>query len=877
MKSCGSIAANTTWFQFTSGKLIYDQNLQPTTSQPSISLPVSSCMAGLKRGHDGKIAGLYDLDKTLGRGHFAVVKLARHVFTGEKVAVKVIDKSRLDQVARAHLFQEVRCMKLVQHPNVVRLYEVIDTQTKLYLILELGDGGDMYDCIMKHDGGLPEEVAKRYFAQIVHAISYCHQLHVVHRDLKPENVVFFEKQGVVKLTDFGFSNKFQPGENLATSCGSLAYSAPEILLGDEYDAPAVDIWSLGVILFMLVCGHPPFQEANDSETLTMIMDCRYNVPAHISSGCRDLIGCMLQRDPKRRANLELIQSHDWLQGVDPSPATKLTTPLVSHRSLSEEEHGSIIQRMAMGGIADRDTVTEALESDQYNHITATYFLLAERILRERTEREQINHIWSSPSHKAQFRQSWPTRVDALQDMGDGFGGAPISLPGGPQSPARSAESLAHPGPRPKTLVDLTHRRLDNSMHTLTSEGDNTPSTGLNLPTVSCSREHQDSGLRLGVKPHSTTLRLGSVASPTSKPCSPSLFSLDEGEEDVDEEEGGSPHLPLPAQGVLRHIAPSSSLSSSSVSNRLASRKSAPVLNQIHEEEGDEEEGDEEEGDKEEGDEENGDEDDEKNKEGTADRRKKDYGLKPEQDLTSLDTSSLATVTKAATVAMVSPTSETSNDNDFEGQQKPDTARPCSAGVGGSRGVDSSSKCAIGRSIDGGNGGDSREKARESPSADGSGNGLGPGGRGSGKASGLVESLKLMSLCLSTQFHSLTGGVGGVMGRGLEHQERPVWRMCMGGSTGSLDKVSLLGGLSPRGTHHLQHHPLDPLSDPQFEAPSSGTLRLNELDLARENHRNLKNRVLQMPLSDKTVSVNIHRSPKEGLLCPPTPQSCCQVI
>uniref|UniRef100_A0A8C7DC55 SNF-related serine/threonine-protein kinase n=1 Tax=Oncorhynchus kisutch TaxID=8019 RepID=A0A8C7DC55_ONCKI len=305
-------------------------------------------MAGFKRGHDGKIAGLYDLDKTLGRGHFAVVKLARHVFTGEKVAVKVIDKSRLDPVARAHLFQEVRCMKLVQHPNVVRLYEVIDTQTKLYLILELGDGGDMYDCIMKHDGGLTEEVAKRYFAQIVHAISYCHQLHVVHRDLKPENVVFFEKQGLVKLTDFGFSNKFQPGENLATSCGSLAYSAPEILLGDEYDAPAVDIWSLGVILFMLVCGHPPFQEANDSETLTMIMDCKYTVASHISSACRDLIDCMLQRDPKRRATVELIQGHDWLQGVDPSPATKLTTPLVSYRSLSEEEHGSIIQRMALG-------------------------------------------------------------------------------------------------------------------------------------------------------------------------------------------------------------------------------------------------------------------------------------------------------------------------------------------------------------------------------------------------------------------------------------------------------------------------------------------------------------------------------------------------
>lgn len=189
---------------------------------------------------DKHIAGLYDMERSLGSGHFAVVKLAKHVFTGEKVAVKVIDKSKLDDVAKAHLYQEVRCMKLVQHPNVVRLYEVIDTQTKLYLILEYGDGGDMYDHIMKQKGsGIREEKARHYFQQIVSAISYCHRLHVVHRDLKPENVIFFKSLDVAKLTDFGFSNSFLPGEKLYTSCGSLAYSAPEILLGDSYDAPAV--------------------------------------------------------------------------------------------------------------------------------------------------------------------------------------------------------------------------------------------------------------------------------------------------------------------------------------------------------------------------------------------------------------------------------------------------------------------------------------------------------------------------------------------------------------------------------------------------------------------------------------------------------------
>uniref|UniRef100_A0AAZ3P4F0 SNF-related serine/threonine-protein kinase n=1 Tax=Oncorhynchus tshawytscha TaxID=74940 RepID=A0AAZ3P4F0_ONCTS len=429
-------------------------------------------MAGFKRGYDGKIAGLYDLDKTLGRGHFAVVKLARHVFTGEKVAVKVIDKTKLDTVATGHLFQEVRCMKLVQHPNIVRLYEVIDTQTKLYLILELGDGGDMFDYIMKHEEGLSEELAKKYFAQIVHAISYCHRLHVVHRDLKPENVVFFEKQGVVKLTDFGFSNKFQPGKKLTTSCGSLAYSAPEILLGDEYDAPAVDIWSLGVILFMLVCGQPPFQEANDSETLTMIMDCKYTVPTHVSNACK-----------------------------------------------------------------------EALETNKYNHITATYFLLAERILREKQEKE-VQTRSSSPSNiKAQFRQSWPTKIDMHQDIEDSLAASSICHAGGPQSPARSAESLLN-GHRTKGLLELRRDESNAGASGAPAPVSGPPRAGATAPTPSTSSAKQRS-------------------------C---LFRV---EEDEEEEEDQSP---LSTQVILRRKAPS-------ITNRLTSRKSAPVLNQIFEEEG----------------------------------------------------------------------------------------------------------------------------------------------------------------------------------------------------------------------------------------------------------------------------------------------------
>lgn len=451
----------------------------------------------------GKIAGLYDLEETIGKGHYAVVKLARHVFTGERVAVKVIDKSKLDKVSRGHLYQEVRCMKLVQHPHVVRLYEVIDTQTKLYLILELGDGGDMYDYIMKHRNGLPEDQAQKYFIQILEAISYCHKLHVVHRDLKPENVVFFEKLGIVKLTDFGFSNLFHPGEKLDTSCGSLAYSAPEILLGDSYEAPAVDIWSLGVILYMLVAGDPPFQEANDSETLTMILDCKYKKPSHLSAECLDLISKMLVREPAKRACLSEILSHVWLrwpkgksaQGSTPdsmsSPGDSTNVgccPLHLNSSiaaaqnpvelLSEKERMSIIQKMINGKIATKDEIIDAISKNNYNHITATYYLLAERKLRK--EREHAN--------RGDHNSSGSTTPRGHSGGGKtSHGASPIHTPIRGNSPARGLGSgLGSPGTFSKDLrgtLGLSPGRREDSGGTSSNApvATTAPSTGRCIP------------------------------------------------------------------------------------------------------------------------------------------------------------------------------------------------------------------------------------------------------------------------------------------------------------------------------------------------------------------------------------------------------------
>lgn len=382
---------------------------------------------------DQQVIDLYEFEQTIGQGHYAVVKLAKHRFTSEKVAIKIIDKLKLDKISRDHLYQEVKCMKLVQHANVVRLYEVIDTPSKLYLILELGDGGDMYDVIMKHANGISEKQSKNYFRQIVSAIKYCHDLHVVHRDLKPENVVFFSQTGQVKLTDFGFSNIFVPGTKLLTSCGSLAYSAPEILLGDSYDAPAVDIWSLGVILYMLVTGRAPFQEANDSETLTMILDCKYYLPPNLSSDCIELISRMLVRDPEKRILLDEIDKHRWFKELEedeendlsieevtdsstnssdesltrnfPNSVSSASTSnskrsrtkskekllkmvtLVRRENLTEKQNEEIINSMVIGKISSRDEIIKALDEDQYNYITGTYYLLAERLIKKQLQKK----------------------------------------------------------------------------------------------------------------------------------------------------------------------------------------------------------------------------------------------------------------------------------------------------------------------------------------------------------------------------------------------------------------------------------------------------------------------------------------------------------
>eukprot|EP00106_Octopus_bimaculoides_P002999 XP_014770441.1 PREDICTED: serine/threonine-protein kinase MARK2-like [Octopus bimaculoides] len=208
------------------------------------------------------------------------------------------------------LFREVRIMKILDHPNIVKLFEVIETDKTLYLVMEYASGGEVFDYLVAH-GRMKEKEARAKFRQIVSAVQYCHQKHIVHRDLKAENLLL-DGDMHIKIADFGFSNEFVPGSKLDTFCGSPPYAAPELFQGKKYDGPEVDVWSLGVILYTLVSGSLPFDGQNLKELRERVLRGKYRIPFYMSTDCENLLKKFLVLNPTKRANLETIMRDRWI-------------------------------------------------------------------------------------------------------------------------------------------------------------------------------------------------------------------------------------------------------------------------------------------------------------------------------------------------------------------------------------------------------------------------------------------------------------------------------------------------------------------------------------------------------------------------------------
>eukprot|EP00434_Breviolum_minutum_P023370 symbB.v1.2.020616.t1/scaffold1747.1/size103332/3 len=249
-----------------------------------------------------KSIGHYILGKTIGEGTFGKVKLGTHILTSERVAVKILEKERIVEVADVErVAREVHILKLIRHPHIVQLYEIIETRRQLYLIMEYASGGELFDYIVGK-GRVPELEACRFFHQIIAGLEKVHAMNIVHRDLKPENLLLDEHKNI-KIVDFGLSNVFRQGQLLKTACGSPCYAAPEMIAGHSYVPHLCDLWSCGVILFALVCGYLPFEDQNTSALYKKILAADYKTPKFISE--------LLTTDPTRRYNVPDVRAHPW--------------------------------------------------------------------------------------------------------------------------------------------------------------------------------------------------------------------------------------------------------------------------------------------------------------------------------------------------------------------------------------------------------------------------------------------------------------------------------------------------------------------------------------------------------------------------------------
>lgn len=318
----------------------------------------------------------YSIIKNLGEGTFGKVKLGQHIPTKEKVAIKVLEKAKIvDQGDRERVSREIQILKIIRHPNITQLYEIIEDDTNLYLIMEYAKSGELFDYIVSQQR-IKENEASRFFQQIIDGIEYIHKLNIVHRDLKPENLLLDEKMNI-KIVDFGLSNLYKQGQLLKTACGSPCYAAPEMIAGRLYKGLCVDIWSSGVILFALICGYLPFDD-NDTQLLyKKIMRGEYTVPVFVSSNATDLVRRILCTDPERRYTIEQIKAHPWFnlwKGYVNIPKGII----IGYHQIPID---TLVVENVMSFGYDRTVIEQSITSNRHNKITTLYYLVLQKFIR----------------------------------------------------------------------------------------------------------------------------------------------------------------------------------------------------------------------------------------------------------------------------------------------------------------------------------------------------------------------------------------------------------------------------------------------------------------------------------------------------------------
>jgi calcium/calmodulin-dependent protein kinase I len=271
------------------------------------------------------IKEFYKFEKHLGEGSFGIVRKAIRKANNEEYAIKCLEKSKMDMEDLYALSAEVEILSQIDHPNVVKLFEVYEDSAKFYMVFELMTGGELFERIVEKEHYSEKEAADT-IRPIIDAIRYCHSMGIAHRDLKPENLLYATKDpsSIIKISDFGLARGFE-NDLMTTQCGTPTYIAPEIIQGKGYDKK-VDYWSIGVIIYTMLCGYPPFYDEDNDKLFEMIQKGKVEFAKEywdeVSDMAKDVIVRLLQPDPNKRISCEELLKHPWIIG-DVTPRKQL--------------------------------------------------------------------------------------------------------------------------------------------------------------------------------------------------------------------------------------------------------------------------------------------------------------------------------------------------------------------------------------------------------------------------------------------------------------------------------------------------------------------------------------------------------------------------